>query len=458
MSEEQAVYQGRPKREPVRLEIGGAYPEDTIGLPGGGYLVNAPVESISIPTNRLRAYRDPQELAASIAEIGLLHPITITESGVLVSGRHRLEAVRALGWEKIPAFVVADDPILNRIHEIDENLKRLDLAELERAAHYAERERLMRENGERRTVGGDAHSAKLAGWKTTPELAAEHGDSERTYYRRKSIGERIPEDLREEILDAYYQPDSQCNLADNQSHLNYLAGVDDKEDQREIAHRVLAGAARDVFEASKTLSRDKNAERRNAELERNREQVVSGTAALPTDTFQTIVIDPPWDWGDEGDVDQFGIARPTYATMTINEIAALPVGELAEKNAHIYLWITNRSLPKGFRLLEEWGFRYITAITWVKPSFGLGNYYRGSTEHVLFGVKGSLGLSRRDLGTHFTAKRPRSEAGGAPRHSAKPQEFYEMVESASPGPFLEIFARADRPGWKVWGAEVEGVA
>ena len=161
--------------------------------------------------------------------------------------------------------------------------------------------------------------------------------------------------------------------------------------------------------------------------------------------YQTIVIDPPWDWGDEGDVNQFGRAKPTYATMPIDEIAALPVGEIADDNAHLYLWITNRSLPKGFALLDAWGFRYVTMLTWVKPSFGMGNYYRGSTEQILFGVRGSLPLLRHDVGTHFEAPR------GARGHSAKPDEFYRLVETCSPGPRIDMFARSERLGWTVWG-------
>jgi N6-adenosine-specific RNA methylase IME4 len=163
--------------------------------------------------------------------------------------------------------------------------------------------------------------------------------------------------------------------------------------------------------------------------------------------YQTVVLDPPWDWGDEGDVDQFGRARPVYNTMSIHEIATLPVGDLSTDNAHIYLWITNRSLPKGFALLEAWGFRYVTAITWGKPHFGMGNYFRGQTEHVLFGVRGSLPLLRNNAGTLLLA--PRSG-----RHSAKPDEFYQLVETCSPGPWLEMFARSERNGWASWGAEV----
>lgn len=190
--------------------------------------------------------------------------------------------------------------------------------------------------------------------------------------------------------------------------------------------------------------------KREKKRQENRQLVESATEPLPFvegQTFQAIVLDPPWDWDDEGDCDQLGRARPTYATMPLDEVASLPIPKLAGDNAHIYLWITNRSLPKGFALLERWGFRYITTLTWCKPHFGMGNYFRGSTEHVLFGVRGSLSLLRKDMGTWFAAPRPR-------RHSSKPPEFYELVESCSPGPWLEMFSRMNRPGWIVWGAEV----
>jgi N6-adenosine-specific RNA methylase IME4 len=195
-------------------------------------------------------------------------------------------------------------------------------------------------------------------------------------------------------------------------------------------------------------ARDDKEVDREAERERNRELVKQAPRLSEIDeTFPTIMLDPPWDWGDEGDVDQFGRATPTYATMPFDEIADEPVGKLAKKNAHLYLWITNRSLPKGFELFERWGFRYVTALTWVKPSIGMGNYFRGSTEHVLFGIRGSRPLLRHDVGTHFEA--PRQE-----RHSGKPPEFYELVESCSPGPWFEWPARQQRNGWVCYGTEI----
>jgi N6-adenosine-specific RNA methylase IME4 len=198
------------------------------------------------------------------------------------------------------------------------------------------------------------------------------------------------------------------------------------------------------------VKRELKEKAREARREENRKKIAAvpepeKATAVAQAKYATIVIDPPWDWGDEGDQDQLGRARPDYSTMSIEQLERLDVGGLADDDCHIYLWITNRSLPKGFRLLEAWGFRYITAITWVKPHFGMGNYFRGQTEHVLFGVKGSQPLKRKDVGTVFEADR------GPAGHSSKPREFLQLVESCSPGPFLEMFSRSSRPGWVAWG-------
>lgn len=207
----------------------------------------------------------------------------------------------------------------------------------------------------------------------------------------------------------------------------------------------------DIVSRSLVLNMVKEKQRAEREAvredERNENAEKIEALATPLDAqglFQTIVIDPPWDWGDEGDVNQFGRAKPDYHTMPIEEIENLPVGKIADDNCHLYLWVTNRSLPKAFRLIEAWGFRYITCLTWVKPSIGMGNYFRGSTEQVLFAVKGSQPLKRRDVGTHFEA--PRGD-----RHSAKPDAFYQLVESCSYGPYIDIFGRKGRDGWSVWG-------
>ena len=124
----------------------------------------------------------------------------------------------------------------------------------------------------------------------------------------------------------------------------------------------------------------------------------------------------------------------------------MPLGDWAESNAHLYVWTTNAFMVEAHDLVRRWGFVQKTILTWVKSPIRLGFYYRNNTEHVLFAVRGSLRLQRNDLPTAF-----RAPSG---RHSEKPQAFYDMVETASPGPYLDVFARKQRMGWSVAGNEV----
>ena len=139
--------------------------------------------------------------------------------------------------------------------------------------------------------------------------------------------------------------------------------------------------------------------------------------------------------------------------MSTKDIMALDIPEISEHNSHLYLWVTNNFLPDGLAIMTAWGFDYKTTITWAKDRFGLGQYFRGQTEHLLFGVKGNLPYKlidgKRIQGrTLITA--PRGE------HSVKPHEFREMIERVSYEPRIELFARERVPGWDAFGNEVEG--
>jgi len=191
--------------------------------------------------------------------------------------------------------------------------------------------------------------------------------------------------------------------------------------------------------------RDERRKDNAAKAAKSKQDIFSGSY-----NFATILADPPWDWGDEGDVNQLGRAKPDYATLPYSELLKLPVNKAADNDAHLYMWITNRSLPKGFALLEAWGFRYITTLTWPKTSYGMGNYFRGQTEHVLFGVRGSQPLLRKNASTLLPAWKR-----GLRGHSSKPNEFYSFIESCSPGPYLELFAREERKNWSIWGADAK---
>lgn len=175
-------------------------------------------------------------------------------------------------------------------------------------------------------------------------------------------------------------------------------------------------------------------------VERRNGRVKEHHPAIPAGTFATVVADPPWrydNWATRG------AAEDHYPTMAMEDLAALHVP--AADDAHLYLWVTNGFLREGFDLIDAWGFTYKTVLSWCKPSIGMGNYFRNNTEHVLFALKGKLPTERKDVGTWFEAPKT--------KHSAKPEAFYDLVESCSPGPYLEMFARRQRMGWSVWGDE-----
>jgi N6-adenosine-specific RNA methylase IME4 len=173
-----------------------------------------------------------------------------------------------------------------------------------------------------------------------------------------------------------------------------------------------------------------------------RAQKADERANMPL-TFPTILADPPWDVLQRS---ERGADRH-YSLMTVEEIAALPVGSLASTDAHLWLWVTNATLFSGHVVMQAWGFTYRSCLTWVKPGLGLGMYYlRNNTEHLLLGTKGRAPILFRSQPTWFFA--PKQD------HSHKPEEQYAVIERCSPGPYLELFARRKRPGWQVWGNEV----
>jgi N6-adenosine-specific RNA methylase IME4 len=349
------------------------------------------------------------QLEQNITEHGCRDPLTVWR-GVLLDGHNRYEICTRLG---LPFKVVSVDLPDREAAEdwMDANqLGRRNLTpdafKLLLGRRYNRTKKTKAEAGAKGGASKDQIDPCLAE-NTAAKLAVQHGVSEPTVKRAGAFAKEV-------------------------------------ESTPELKAAIESG--KPVIQAKRELKERKREERR----EENRQKV----AAVPDPVkavekaaakFATIVIDPPWDWGDEGDQDQLGRARPDYATMSIAQLMDLPVADLADEDCHLFMWITNRSLPKGFALMERWGFRYITTLTWVKPSFGMGNYFRGQTEHVLFGVRGSQPLKRKDVGTVFHAERGK---GG---HSSKPAAFYDLVESVSPGPFLEMFSRCDRADWTAWG-------
>lgn len=182
--------------------------------------------------------------------------------------------------------------------------------------------------------------------------------------------------------------------------------------------------------------------------------------------YSTIVADPPWPYDTstkgtsalphtvkrDGSIAR-GVDDMGYSVMSIADLCAMPVRNVADTNAHLYLWVTNSFMEEGYAIARAWGFRPKTILTWVKThqddparvSMKTGYYFRGATEHVIFAVRGSLQL-QTDEGQPTAYLWPRIGA-----HSVKPDSFGDLVERCSPGPYLELFCRRPRLGWDSWG-------
>ncbi|SMF56566.1 MT-A70 family methyltransferase [Pseudogulbenkiania subflava] len=170
--------------------------------------------------------------------------------------------------------------------------------------------------------------------------------------------------------------------------------------------------------------------------------------------FGTILADPPWQFQNRtGKVAPEHRRLQRYSTMTLSDIKALPVSEAAAETSHLYLWVPNALLPEGLAVMDAWGFEYKSNLVWHKirkdggpDGRGVGFYFRNVTELILFGVRGknarTLPPGRSQV--NFIASRKRE-------HSRKPDEQYALIEACSQGPFLELFARGERPNWAVWG-------
>jgi N6-adenosine-specific RNA methylase IME4 len=173
--------------------------------------------------------------------------------------------------------------------------------------------------------------------------------------------------------------------------------------------------------------------------------------------FGTILADPPWRFDNRtGKVAPEHQRLRRYQTMSLDEICDMPIASHCAERSHLYLWVPNALLKEGLDVLDAWGFTYKTNIIWYKirkdggpDGRGVGFYFRNVTEVVLFGVRGSmrtLAPGRRQVNIVESRKR---------EHSRKPDELYDVIEACSPGPYLELFARAPRPRWKSWGDEAE---
>jgi len=175
--------------------------------------------------------------------------------------------------------------------------------------------------------------------------------------------------------------------------------------------------------------------------------------------YDVIYADPPWDYGkmkERKKEHRGGNPQSHYQTMSIEDICSLPINEISKDDSCLFLWVTNPKIQLGFEVVKSWGFKYQTMITWVKIdnsgkpiNNGMGFYFRGSTEHILFATKGKFKIPPNLRSPNIIMSRRDS-------HSKKPIETYNLIEKVTNGDKLELFARNKRDNWDVFGNEVDG--
>jgi N6-adenosine-specific RNA methylase IME4 len=174
-------------------------------------------------------------------------------------------------------------------------------------------------------------------------------------------------------------------------------------------------------------------------------------------SYGTVLADPPWRFQNRtGKMAPEHKRLSRYTTLSLQEIKEIPVWLVAGQNSHLYLWVPNALIKEGLQVMEPWGFEYKTNLIWHKirkdggpDGRGVGFYFRNTTEMILFGIRGSLRTLAKGRSQVNIIKSCKRE------HSKKPDELYKIIESCSPGPYLELFARGKRPNWDQWGNEVD---
>lgn len=378
-----------------------------------------PIADITVRNRHRKTLTGIDRLAASIEEVGLLQPIVVTPENRLVSGFRRIKAFTHLGRESIPAVIAKNltEAILLLKAERDENTCRepftieeaVAMGESIEAAYRpkAKEKRAPQEHGkkggrpkktDRKSLPNGSKPKQDESARTTSQAAEGAGMSRPTYEKAKAV------------IDAAKEDPTLRPLVDEMNKSGKVSGV------------------------AKKLGRIQAAE----EIRREPQP-------LPTGPFRVLVVDPPWRYTKRDD-DPTHRATCPYPSMTVDEIAALPVGNLAGDDAILWLWTTNAHLPEVWPIISSWGFAYKTMLTWVKDKMGVGDWLRGQTEHCLLCVKGkpTTLLTNQTTVIHAPAR----------EHSRKPEAFYLLVEELCPGSKCELFARESREGWTVWGNEI----
>jgi N6-adenosine-specific RNA methylase IME4 len=385
-----------------------------------------PVKSIKIGERFRKDLGDIEALKTSIARSGLLHPIVVNLEDRLIAGRRRLEACEQLGWSTVPVRRVDIDSIVRG--EFDENTFRKNFTLREADAIAAEVEKIERPLAKARERAGVKAAEAAPGEEVT---FGQKGKTREKVAKAVGRGARSIEKAREVFEAERADPETFGPIAEE---MNSTGKVDRAYKQMRMT--------RDRAEYDKTAQEGTKA---IADLD---------ALAQTAPSYKALLVDPPWDFQTYSPKGKAKSAEQHYPVMSLADIKAMPVAQLAGEDCALFLCAVWPHLTQALEVIEAWGFEYKTlAFIWVKQNedgeglhTGMGYWTRSNTEPVLFATRGKP--TRLAMDVHQVILSP------VGKHSAKPEELPERIERLVPGPYLELFAREKRDGWTSWGNEI----
>lgn len=363
-----------------------------------------PIFSIRVGTRHRRDLGDVDQLAASIASVGLLHPIVVTPDGALIAGERRLEACRRLGWTDVPVSVIELADIVRG--EFCENTIRKDFTLSEAVAIKRALEPAERAQAKERMLAGrpSGKFPKGNGNRRALDKVAKVVGKDRTTIARA-----------EAIVDAAEaEPEKFNHLLEQMDRTGRLNGV-----------------------------------YRRLKIAKQAEEIRKEPPPLPgRGPYRVAVADVPWPYEIRDEDPSHCAARP-YPTMTLEAIRALgpQVQKILHEDCALWFWTTNYHMRFSFDVLDAWGLESRTILTWVKDRMGTGDWLRSQTEHCILAIRGkpTVTLTNQTTVLHAPTR----------GHSVKPVEFYDFVESLCPAPrYVDLFSRyRHNDKWDCYGDE-----
>jgi len=411
------------------------------------------IDSIHASNRYRKDYGDLAGLAASIEQLGLLQPIGISAANELVFGQRRLKAFQLLGRSTIPARVIDVPAIVLAEHAENEIRKDFTVSERVEIGKAVEQE-LGKRQGQRTDLGNEGQESLIEELGKnfnevprgrTAEIAADKAGfgNEITYRQAKTVTEHATLELVEAMDQGKVAISTAAKLATAPVEVQRQAVADPKK-AIELAKTASTAKVKEIRQTAQAERQAITTAHREDRLKKIAE-ISQGNVELDiTVHYPVLYADPPWRY--EHSESESRAIENQYPTMTLDEICALPVDDLATPDAILFLWATSPKLAESMQVIESWGFTYRTCAVWDKQKIGMGYYFRQQHELLLVATRGSIP-------TPIPEHRPASvfsEARGD--HSAKPVQFAAWIEAMYPTLLrIELFCRSPRDGWATWG-------